>query len=297
MSDEPADETQGLRRFQTGAAFGLAGGVVGLVLPVSIILLAYYDTSGTIAFNATLLGFTSLLVLVGTLLLAISLIYYRFGFGSLRRWDPWFLVPTILCNIGSIGFFLLIAAVAFALPSTPSLVQCIQNSPTSTLTCLQAIQPLTAYSVVAGFWLAWIGGVGIVLGLELGGRRYQDPHLVVGGAAYAVLLLVLVAPFIALLFPVGGWQYPLVTLPLVALIAPAYVYVGSYRAVRNGVPVVPPRRLRTAALRTVRTPPPPPLPGGGLDGGSTGPEAVDLGSGPTRSGALPAAAGYPTKTP
>jgi len=231
------DETKGLRRFQAGALFGLAGGVAGLVLPASVLLLAYFDSSGAIAFNATVVGLTSLLVLLGTLLLAISLIYYRFAFGSLRRWDRWFLLATILCNIGSVGFFLILAAVAVALPSTPSLVQCIQGSPTRTLTCLQAIQPLTAYSVVIGFWLAWIGGVGIILGLELAGRRYQDHRLVIGGAVYALLLLVLIAPFDALLFPLGGWQYPLLTVPLLALIAPAYVFAGSYRSVRNGVPV------------------------------------------------------------
>lgn len=223
-------DPKGLRRFRTGAFFGLVGGVTGLLLPVSLNLLAFYAPSNFIAYGATLVELTALLVLAGALFLAISLIYYRFGFGALRPFDRRFLGASVLCNIGSIGLVLIIVPVALALYSTPSMVACIRGTPSLALVCLGTIQPLFAYALAVGFWLAWLGGLGIVLGLELGARRYRERSLLGGGVAYALLLLVLIDPFVALLFPIGGWQYPLLTLPILAVIAPALVYLGSSRA-------------------------------------------------------------------
>lgn len=233
----PLDEPKGLRRFHLGAGFGLAGGIIGLVLPISVNLLVVYTAFGLLRVGTTLVALTSVLVLVGALLLAISLIFYRLGFSALRRFDRWFRSASILCNIGSVGLVLIIAAAALALYSSPALAACVQASPTQALNCLQSIQPLTAYSVVVGFWLAWLGGLGVVVGLELGGRRYRSRPLIAGGALYALLLLVLIDPFIALLFPVGGWQYPLLTAPILALVAPLYVYAGSH-------PSLPERKAR-----------------------------------------------------
>jgi hypothetical protein len=249
-------QPRGLRRFKVGALFGLAGGLVGLVLPVTLNLLVFYPVFGLLTFDTMLIAFTGVFVLVGALLLAISLIFYRLGFTALRRFDRWFLTASVLCNIGSIGLVLIIASAAVALVSSPSLAACVQNAPTRALTCMQSIQPLTTWSVIAGFWLAWLGGLGIVIGLVLGGRRYRDGKLVTGGALYAVLLLVLIDPFVALLFPIGGWQYPLLTVPILALLAPVYVYVGSRPNPEHRMPpaVLHGRLIRPAAIRPERDP-------------------------------------------
>jgi NADH:ubiquinone oxidoreductase subunit 6 (subunit J) len=233
------DRSEGLRRFQTGAAFGLAGGVIGLLLPITVNLYAFYGAPGILTFDATLIGFTSVLILVGAILLAVSFLIYRFGFGALRKFDRWFLVASILCTIGTVGLLLVLLSVTLALIYTPSLVACIQGAPSHTLTCLKTIEPLTAYSVVVGFWLAWLGGLGIVVGLVLGGRRHQEMELVAGGAVYALLLLVLIDPFVALLFPIGGWQYPLLTVPILAVLAPALVLAGSHHRLGHGASAVP----------------------------------------------------------
>ena len=227
----PLDEagSKGLRWFRAGAILGLAGGVFGLLLPISVNLIAFYTAVGVLSVNATLVGLTSILVLLGAILLALSFTFYRFGFSALRKFDRWFLTASVLCNIGSVGLVLILLGAALALISSPSLVQCIQGAPSSALTCVQSIQPLTAYSVVIGFWLAWVGGTGIVVGLVLGGRRHREMRLVAAGATYALLLLVLIDPFVAVLFPVGGWQYPLLTVPVLAVVAPALVLVGSHR--------------------------------------------------------------------
>lgn len=243
-------DPKGLRRFRMGALFGLAGGVTGLVLPVLLNLLAFYDPSGLLVFGPSLVALTAAFVLVGALLLFISLVCYRFGFGALRHFDPRFLAASVLCNIGSIGLLLVIVPVAIALYSTPSMVACIRGAPSLALACLGTIQPLFAYALVVGFWLAWLGGLGIVVGLQFGARRYHEVRLLGGGATYALLLLVLIDPFVALLFPIGGWQYPLLTLPVLAVVAPALVLAGSSRALE-------PRSYLRPARPRPRTPPNP----------------------------------------
>jgi hypothetical protein len=229
-SSERPDEQRGLRRFRLGAGFGLAGGVVGLVLPISLALLASYSSFGLVKFDASLIEFTAIFVLLGAILFAIALICYRLGFRALRAFDRWFALASILCLVGSVGLLLIALSTADALYYSPSIVQCIRGAPSSALSCLRSAQPLSAYSVAVGFWLAWLGGLGIVVGLALAGRRYRDGWLLGGGIGYALLLLVLIDPFAAQLFPVGGWQYPLLTLPVLALVAPALVFLGSRRA-------------------------------------------------------------------
>jgi hypothetical protein len=227
---EGNDERKGLRRFEAGAAVGLLGGMVGLVLPVSVYAFTFYHLLGIPIAGTTLLAYTSAFVIAGALLFALSLIIYRFGFTALRKEDPWFYTASALCIIGSVGLVLIVIAAALAFETSPTLAQCIRGTPSLTLTCLEAVQPLTAYSVVVGFWLAWVGGLGIVVGLGMGGRRYRAVRLAAGSAAYAILLLVLIDPFVALLFPLGGWQYPLLTLPILALVAPLLVYLGCRQA-------------------------------------------------------------------
>jgi hypothetical protein len=224
------DESRGLRRFEAGAVFGLAGGVTGLVAPASVSLLAFYNPTDIAISDPIPIELTGILVLAGAVLLAVSLMFYRFGFAALRKLDRWFYTASGLCIVGSIGLFLIVLPLAIALPSTPSLVQCIRGAPSQPLSCLRTVQPLSAYSVLTGFWLAWLGGFGIVVGLELGGRRYREARLIAGGATYALLLLVLVDPFVALLIPFGAWRYPLLAIPLLALLAPALVHAGSRRA-------------------------------------------------------------------
>ena len=187
--------------------------MLGLVLPVLINLVAYLGLDGLVLFGMSLVQITTLLVLLGAILLAISLICYRFGFSRLRKFDRSFYIASVLCIIGSIGLLLIIVPTALVLLATPSLVQCVRSSPSAAVSCLRTVQPAASYSLVAGFWLAWVGGLGVVVGLLLGGRRFRDGRLVAGAVSYALLLLVLIDPFIAVLFPTGGWQYPLLTIP------------------------------------------------------------------------------------
>ncbi|MGC2288714.1 MAG: hypothetical protein WA688_02505, partial [Thermoplasmata archaeon] len=91
-------------------------------------------------------------------------------------------------------------------------------------------QPLGADTGLVGFWLGWLGGLGIVVGLSLAGRRYRNSPVSGGAALYAILLLVLIGPFVGLLTPLPGIDYLLLVAPLFIVLAPGLVLGGARRA-------------------------------------------------------------------
>ena len=220
-------ESIGVRRLATGAAAGLAGALLGVVVPVVFLYLSLYSPGGYFVFNATLVRTLSILLLAGSILLLLSLFLYRRAFAHLRKVDTRFGVASALCLIGTIGFLLLLVAAATLLGSSDSLIQCVQGRPTQALHCLQSGQPLGAYTAVAGFLLSWIGGFGIVVGVFVAGSRYHRGALTGAGGLYALLLLVLVGPFLAALYAIPFAQYLLLAVPLLLVLAPGLAYAGG----------------------------------------------------------------------
>lgn len=219
----------GARRLALGAGLGLAAAILTIVLPLVFLYVATYNPGGFFSLGTTLFSTLSVLVLAGAILFLLSLFVYRRGFALLRTLDPRFRVASVLCLIGSIGFLLIVVLAAFVLGSTSSLSSCLHGSPSHALSCLRSNEPVGAYSGLLGFWLTWLGGVGIVLGLFSAGHRFTQGLLSGGAVLYLLLLLVLVGPFLALLISVPGSQYILLVAPLLAILAPALALSGASR--------------------------------------------------------------------
>ncbi len=230
------EDVRGLRRLATGAAVGLAGALAGLVIPIAFLYLSLYAPGGFFVFDPTLVRALSLLVFAGSILLLLSLLLYRRGFAALRKVDSRFTVASALCLIGTLGFLLLLVAALVLFGSSDTLVGCVQGRPTQALSCLRSSQPLGAYTAFAGFFLGWLGGLGIVLGVVAAGRRFARGALVGGGVLYGLLLLVLVGPFVALLYAVPGIQYLVWLVPALMVLAPGLAFAGSYPALEARAP-------------------------------------------------------------
>jgi hypothetical protein len=220
-------DVKGAGRLALGGGLGFAAALITLVLPSVFLYLSLYDPGGFFTFTGTFVEVLSLLVLVGAILFLLCLFVYRMGFSALRKVDPRFTVASVLCLIGSLGFLLLVVAAAVLLGSSSSLLTCLHGQPSHALTCLKSGQPLGAYTALAGFWLGWLGGVGIVVGLSSAGSRFQRGALYWGAALYAILLLVLIGPFLNQIYPVPGAEYLLILAPVLAILAPALVLSGS----------------------------------------------------------------------
>jgi hypothetical protein len=226
IAPRPEDAT-GAARLEAGATIGLAAALATLVLPSIFLALAVFAPGGFFTFGGTFLNVLALLLLAGAILFLLSLLVYRLAFATLRRVDPRFSVASVLCLIGSLGFLLLIISVALLFGGTGSLLSCLHGRPTQALGCLRNGEPLGAYTGLAGFWLGWLGGLGIVVGLGSAGARFRRGAIAVGAALYALLLLVLVGPFLAEVYTIPGQQYLLVLLPVLAVLAPALVLAGT----------------------------------------------------------------------
>jgi len=218
----------GLFRIATGAGIGLAGAVLAIVVPVLFLLIAAYAPGGFLSLHeSSFVVATALLLLAGAILFVLSLFFYRRGFSQLRKIDSRFTVASVLCLVGSLGFLLILVAAVVIVGSASSLLSCINGHPTHALTCLRSGEPLGAYTGLVGFWLAWVGGVGIVLGLSAGSSRFQTREIGAGGALYAVLLLVLIGPFISLVVTYPGSEYVLALVPVLSVLAPFFVFRGT----------------------------------------------------------------------
>jgi len=218
----------GLFRIATGAGIGIAAALLAIVIPVGFLLVASYDPGGFLSLHQTaLLDAIGLLILAGALLFLFSLLIYRNAFAHLRKVDRRFVVASVLCLIGTLGFILLLVAAIVIVGSSSSLLSCINNQPTHALTCLRSGQPLGAYTGLIGFWLGWLGGVGIVLGLSAGSSRFKTREVGLGAGLYAILLLALIGPFIALVVSYPGAEFVLLLVPLLSLLAPYFVFRGA----------------------------------------------------------------------
>jgi len=230
MIPHTAQDQTGAFRLATGAALGLAAALLGIVIPVLLVLIASYDPGGFVALNqAGFLEATGLFILAGALLFIFCFLIYRNGFAHLRKVDRRFTIASVLCLVGSLGFLLILVAAVVIVGSSASLLTCINGQPSHALSCLRSGQPLGAYTGLIGFWLGWLGGVGIVLGLSAGSSRFHNREVGLGAAFYALLLLVLIGPFVALVVTFPGDQYILFAVPVLALLAPFFVYLGAGR--------------------------------------------------------------------
>jgi hypothetical protein len=221
-------DTAGLFRIGTGAGIGLAGALLAIVLPVGFLLVASYDPGGFVALDQTgFLDATGLLILAGALLFLLSFFIYRRAFAVLRKVDRRFLIASVLCLVGTLGFILLLVAAIVVVGSSSSLLSCINHQPSHALTCLRSGAPLGAYTGLLGFWLGWVGGVGLVLGLSASSSRFHRREIGVGAALYALLLVALIGPFIALVVSYPGVEFILLLAPILSLLAPLFVLRGS----------------------------------------------------------------------
>jgi len=229
-------EQKGLRRFRMGAWAGVVGALAAIALPSAFLWLAAYNPGGIFSFDFTFLQYTNWLLIAGALLFLLSLTMYRSGFSALRKEDSRFNVAIALCWVGSIGFILVIAVASYFLGSLDPITACIRGQPTQALSCLNSQSPLGAATAVIGFWLGWVGSVGVVLGLFIGGDRIPSALLIVGGILYLLLLVVLVLPFASMLTHVPGLRYIVILAPLFGILAPLFVLGGAHRSDPSAAP-------------------------------------------------------------
>jgi hypothetical protein len=223
-----ANEPKAVGRLRLGAGLGLAAAAIAVGVPAVLLYLAAYGLTGFLAFGPSFVEALSILFLAGAILFLLSFFAYRRSFAAFRRVDARFAPASVLCLIGTIGTLVLVVSAALLLGSSSSLVACLHGRPAHVLSCIRTASSLEGYASVAGFWLGWIGGVGVVLGLGTAGGRYRRGALTGAAVLYALVLLALVGPFLVLFRTFPDANYVLLATPLLLLLAPALVWSGTH---------------------------------------------------------------------
>jgi hypothetical protein len=228
VSARALDE-KGVGRIGIGAGLGFAGAVCAIVVPLAFLFLVTEVDSGFFTFSSTLVEYTSILVLVGAILLLLSLFFYRRSFAALRKVDRRFVAASVLCILGALGFLLLLIAAGIVVGNSSSLIACAHGQPSHALSCLKSGQPLGAITGTVGFFLGWLGGVGVVVGLFVAGNRFRAGSLTGAAVVYALLLFLLLIPFLGLLVSIPDLGALVIVAPILAIIAPALALSGANR--------------------------------------------------------------------
>ena len=226
-STEEGKSESDLRR---GSLLALGAALVAFVAPALLVLLARRSLFGLASGARTVVASEGALVAVGAILLLVAFLLYRRAFGHLRHVDARLGVATVLCLLGSIGAIVVVVAGALIGGGTSAVTGCLGGHATHALTCLRSADPTAGYLALAGFWLAWIGAVGLCVGVILSGRHFRRRGVVAGGAVYAVLVLDVLVPFAGTLVSVPGTTEALAVAPFAAVLGPLLVYLGTPRA-------------------------------------------------------------------
>jgi hypothetical protein len=217
-----------------GSGAAIAATLLALGAPAVLLALVARGYRPFSLGNTALLQLEGLLVVLGAVLLFLALFLYRRAFSHLKHTDRRLVPAATLCLVGSLGALAIVIAGAYLSGGASGISSCLGGHASEALSCLRSRDPAVGYLALAGFWLVWLGAVGLAVGLVLSGRHFRSATITAGGVLYALLVLDLLAPFTALVVVTSLTRllatYALLGAPLLALIAAGCVYAGARTA-------------------------------------------------------------------
>lgn len=221
------EEGKADRLLREASALAVVGSLLALAVPAALVLLSDRRLQGLVAGSHGLLGAEGLLVAAGGAAFVAALFLYRRAFSRLKHVDPRLRAASLLCLVGSLGAVVLVVAGAVLARGSAPVAACLGGKASHALSCLRSADPTAADLAVAGFWLAWLGALGLSLGLVLSGRHFRARSVVAGGGCFGLLAADLLLPFAASLVSLPGAGVALALAPFAAVAGAVLVLVGS----------------------------------------------------------------------
>ncbi len=228
------EEGKAAASLRHGSGAAIVAALLALGVPSVLIALSARGYHPLSLSHANLLELEGLLVVAGAVLLLVALFLYRRGFSHLKHTDRRLVPAATLCLVGSLGALAIVVAGAYLSGGSSGLSGCLDGHASQALSCLRSRDPTVGYLAVAGFWLVWLGAVGLAVGLILSGRHFHSAAITAGGVVYALLVLDLLGPFSALVLVSSLTRliatYALLGAPVLALLGAGLVYAGARAA-------------------------------------------------------------------
>jgi|GEM_PF-1899740 len=198
----PQAERRGVRRVQFAALCSILGLALALVGPfvvfiaegLSLPLLGntFASHALTIALLETIVG----IAFAGLLLEVLAFGLYASGFGLLAQVDGRFRAPRTLAWVGLVGIFLVFLFAAAVLGEVLAALACAGSGVSACLGIGPGLLLAIGALALLGLILAFVGWIGLILGVVRAGRRYESPMLTAAGVLLIVPFVNLVAPIL-----------------------------------------------------------------------------------------------------
>lgn len=196
-----AEEISGVNMARAAALTSL----IGLLLVLSVPLLFYFTLSvnlpllghtvGSGTLTVTLLEEMLGLVLAGIIVSLVSVVLYVVAFNSLRKVHNGFGAPMGLTIVGLVGFLLILAGIGLALVTVLQAVGCAASGAASGCISLGTLA-VGVYAALGGAFLAFIGWIGLLIGIYRIGKTYRSTATKVGAILYILPFISTIAPLI-----------------------------------------------------------------------------------------------------
>jgi uncharacterized protein DUF973 len=198
------DEVRGLRLARGGAVTALISLLLALLSPIAIILLSGIEVHyggfhfGSGSFNNTIFEEILVVVSIGFLIAIVAVILYTLSFGAFRKVQSGFGGPRVLLILGVIGTFLIFVGVVLILSQFLMAVSCVKAG--GSASCVSISSIVGAVLVIfLGLFLAFLGWIGLIIGLWRIGSRYHSTITKVGAILTIIPVVSIIAPILILI--------------------------------------------------------------------------------------------------
>jgi hypothetical protein len=212
LSPDHAIGLHGVRWARAAAITSLLGLVIAWLGPIAVVFVTgvevHYGGFHLGTGKATLAGIEDILmvVLLGALITLVSLILYAISFNSFRKTGPGFGGPMALVIIGLVGLLLVLVGFGIVLSDFFSAVACAGAGASSS--CIDVSQIAGAVlAILGGLFLAFLGWIGLLIGIYRVGKRYDSTVTKVG----AILSII----------------------PIIGFAAPILIFIGTHQILRR----------------------------------------------------------------
>jgi len=176
-----------------GLLLAVAGPFVLLIilgLHIPLLGVSFGSASFTVAIVEEIIG----VIVAGAALTLISMALYIVAFSSFRKLQPGFGGPMGLSIVGFLGMLLITLGAVLVLATLVSAVGCSASSGSN---CVDfGALGAGVYSILGGALLAFIGWIGLLIGVYRIGKRYDSTVTKVGAILYIIPAINIIAPIL-----------------------------------------------------------------------------------------------------